>query len=242
MLIATQGLVLHTIPNSESSVIAKIFTEKLGLRSYILKGVRKTGSHVKQNMLKPLSWLDMVVYDNPKTSINYIKEVSMANIPSHGENAVTNSILFFMDELLYRTLHEGEPMPQLFGYVTEQVKSLSDNPNPNPAMPISFLLTTAKLLGIAPLDNYSIQEPFFNLVEGRYVASAATENIADIVDIHLSGVLHNYLESVYGEEAMPIYPQGTRTAIINTLIDYYKIHVNYFGKFTSHEILHMVLA
>ena len=73
--LSTPALVLHTTSYSESSVIAKIFTRQLGVRSYIIKGVRKSGSKTKQNLLQPLSHLDLVVYNNPKTQINYIKEM-----------------------------------------------------------------------------------------------------------------------------------------------------------------------
>ena len=38
----TKGIVLHTIKYSETSVIAKIYTEKLGLVSYMIKGVRSS--------------------------------------------------------------------------------------------------------------------------------------------------------------------------------------------------------
>ena len=68
--LSTQALKLHTTEYSESSVIAKIFTRQLGVRAYILKGVRKGGSKTKQNLLQPLSHLDLVVYNNPKTQIN----------------------------------------------------------------------------------------------------------------------------------------------------------------------------
>ena len=68
---------LHTTPYSESSVVAKVFTRQLGVRSYIIKGVRGRGGRVKQNLLQPLSSLDMVVYNNEKTDLNYIKELSL---------------------------------------------------------------------------------------------------------------------------------------------------------------------
>ena len=63
--LSTPALVLHTTQYKETSVIAKIFTRQLGVRSYILKGVRKGGSRTKQNLLQPLSYLDLVVYNNP---------------------------------------------------------------------------------------------------------------------------------------------------------------------------------
>ena len=243
MLVATQGLVLHTTPYSETSVIVKVFTERLGVRSYILKGVRKTGSRLKQGLLKPLSWIDMVVYDNPHTSINYIKEISAAAPPTENNESV-NAVIFFMDELLYRTLRESEPMPELFRYVTSQLQILATEPARTSAIPIIYLITVARLLGIAPLDNYSLREPYFCLSEGRYVSAGHTtaDPTTDLIDEHHSAALHNYLSASNNDSPIPIYPASTRMTVIYTLIDYYKHHLAYFGNFKSHEILHGVLA
>ena len=125
--LSTSALVLHTTEYSESSVIAKLFTRQLGVRSYIIKGVRKSGSRTKQNLLQPLSHLDLVVYNNPKNQINYIKEIGphLAHTPQSDNlfpasyMAIHNALRFFMTEVLYKTLREEEPMPELFDYVAD---------------------------------------------------------------------------------------------------------------------------
>ena len=110
---------LHTTPYSESSVVAKVFTRQLGVRSYIIKGVRGRGGRIKQNLLQPLSSLDMVVYNNEKTDLNYIKELSPRNVSTYQQINVSieNALRFFMTEVLYKALREAEPMPALFDYV-----------------------------------------------------------------------------------------------------------------------------
>ena len=116
MLLSTPGLVLHTTPYAESSVVAKVFTRQLGLRSYIIKGVRGRSGRVKQNLLQPLSSLDMVVYANPKTDLNHVKELAPRH-PGQPSDPVANALRFFMTEVLYKALREAEPMPALFDYV-----------------------------------------------------------------------------------------------------------------------------
>lgn len=272
MLIPTQGLVLHTSPYSESSLIVKVFTERLGVRSYIVKGVRKPSSRVRQALLQPLSWLDMVVYDNPRTPLNYIKEYTLV-MPTAASDPVLNALLFFMDELLYRTLREGEAMPELFKYVVEALVGIERacacshraNNSTLPeeyserssysngltlssiqSFPIIFLVTIAKHLGIAPLDNYSVRETVFSISEGKFVSGSVLDTTtpieADMIAEDLSSALHNYLSSVYSDTAAPLYSAQLRSRLIAVLIDYYKHHLSYFGNFKSHEILHGVLA
>ena len=174
MLLSTPGLVLHTTPYSESSVVVKVFTRQLGVRSYIIKGVRGRGGRIKQNLLQPLSSLDMVVYNNEKTDLNYIKELSpryTETFTQSSNQAIEHSLRFFMTEVLYKALREAEPMPALFDYVESSNSSLSTFHFPLSTFPISFLLTVARHLGIEPLDNYSTRESFFDLQEGRFVAT-----------------------------------------------------------------------
>ena len=229
MILSTPGLVLHTTPYSESSVVAKVFTRQLGLRSYIIKGVRGPRGRVKQNLLQPLSSLDMVVYCNEKTDLNYTKELS-PRCPDQPSDPVGNALRFFMTEVLYKALREAEPMPALFDYVEGIPFHLSPFTS---HLPITFLLTVARHLGIEPLDNHCSREPYFDLQEGRFV-SVPTETT---LSPHLSEMLHEYLSN----SQMSIFNLSDRRSLIDTLITYYHLHLNGFAHFHSHEILHTIL-
>jgi len=229
MLIATQGLVLHTTPYAESSVVAKVFTRQLGVRSYIIKGVRGRTGRVKQNLLQPLSSLDMVVYDNHRSDLNYIKEMSPRR-PQQASEPVGNALRFFMTEVLYKALHEEEPMQELWDYVDEACEAEGEERG---NVPILFMLRVAQYLGIMPLDNYSRRYPYFDLQEGRYVDSTTETTLSPT---H-SEMLHEYLsDDGYREPSLQ-----RRTELLNALIAYYQMHLSGFNHFTSHEILHSVL-
>jgi len=241
MILSTPGLVLHTTPYSESSVVVKVFTRQLGVRSYIIKGVRGRGGRVKQNLLQPLVCLDMVVYNNEKNDLNHIKEISprhpstVSYSPSLSptQSPMENALRFFMTEVLYKALREAEPMPALFDYVENAPVaccSAVDIAN----FPIAFLLTVARHLGIEPLDNYSHREPFFDLQEGCFVAVSTETTLSS----RLSEALHSYLASPHSAFRFPL---DERTALINALIAYYHLHLSGFSHFHSHEILHTVL-
>ena len=252
MLLSTPALVLHTTPYSESSVVAKVFTRQFGVRSYIIKGVRGGRGRVKQNLLQPLSSLDMVVYDNPKTDLNYIKELSSRHpdtLTQSSNQAIAHSLRFFMTEVLYKALREAEPMPALFDYVEEIT---THYPLPTTHLPITFLLTVARHLGIEPRDNHCGREPYFDIQEGCYVSAPTETTLSPI----LSALLHQYLSSFHlpalqacdrrgATLSLPFTPFHSpledRTALINALLNYYHLHLGGFAHFHSHEILHTVL-
>lgn len=238
--LSTPALVLHTTAYAETSVIAKIFTRQLGVRSYILKGVRKGRGRTKQNLLQPLSYLDLVVYNNPKTSINYLKEITPhRGIPqslasARADELSRHALRFFMTELLYKTLREEEPMPDLFDYVVDTLNPQSALP---PAqLPITFMLSLARHTGIEPLDNYTPREPLFDLLSGRFQSAGA-----NTLDSSSSLLLHHYLLSVNSGTPVPAAPLAQRTELINRLLEYFQMHLADFRNFKSHEILHTVL-
>ena len=231
MILSTPGQVLHTTPYGDASVIVKVFTRQLGLRSYIIKGVRGRNARVKQNLLQPLTSLDMVVYDNPHSDLNHVKELSPRR-PSQPSEPVANALRFFMTEVLYKTLHEAEPMPDLWDYVDELVDGRQ--PVSTGQLPVVFMLHVARHLGIEPLDNRTAREPYFDLQEGRYV-SVPTETT---LSAELSAMLHEYLTSDVSHTSFPL---ADRTALLNALIAYFQLHLSSFRDFTSHEILHAIL-
>ena len=237
MLLSTPGLVLHTTPYAETSVVAKVFTRQLGVRSYIIKGVRSRTGRVKQNLLQPLTSLDMVVYDNHRSDLNYIREMSPRQ-PQQPTDPVAMALRMFMTEVLYRSLREQEPMQDLWDYVSDELQAIGDNADgiSRSNIPITFMLRVAHHLGIEPLDNFATHTPYFSLQEGRYVASSDETSLP----LRLSELLHTYLSSKDTAQ-QPSVPLNQRTDIVNSLLAYYQLHLSGFRNFSSHEILHTVL-
>lgn len=247
MIRSTQGLVLHTTKYSETSLIAKVFTRELGVRSYIIKGVRSATGRHKQNLLQPLTHLDMAVYDNPKKNLQYIKEMRPArHYNAIAGDSVRMALVFFMDEVLYKALKEEEPNEALFDYVVSELETLSQS-DENAATPIRFMLRTADLLGIAPMDNYSIHEPLFNLKEGRFqapmsaTAQLTNPNAAYFLDAPSSTHLHYYLDGARNSRPAPMLSAAQRRDTLNHLLEYYEVHLAEFHNFKSAEVLHAVL-
>ena len=257
MLLSTQGLVLHTTKYAETSIIAKVFTRELGLCSYIVKGVRSASGRTKQNLLQPMSHLEMTVYNNPKKQMQYIKEMHpAAHYSETHADPVGLALLFFMDEVLYKSLKESEPNTPLFDYVADELLALNSHfatTTEEPATqrintyPINFLLGTARHLGIEPMDNYSHRMPSFNLKEGRFFPSPTTFTAASnpnsdyFLDIASSSCFHGCLSSHASQTPMPHLDARQRNTTLSNLLEYYHIHLSDFNNFTSHQILHSVL-
>ncbi len=62
MLCTTKGIVIHHFKYAEKSVIAKIYTEKYGLQSFLMNGVRNAKSKNKAVYFQPLSLVEINCY------------------------------------------------------------------------------------------------------------------------------------------------------------------------------------
>lgn len=243
MLETTQGLVLHTTQYSETSVITKIFTRELGVRSYIVKGVRSSKSRNKQNLFQPLSHLDLTVYNSPKKDLNFIKDMHPAcQYPSLTTNPIKSSLLFFMNEVLYKTLQEQEPMHEVFDYVVDQLHQIELDEIPFSSQPQMFLLRMSTFMGIEPMNNYGLHENRFDLKEGRFVQEPVNTTLpryqSQLLPTKESLQMHYMLAAYHGQEA----PLTDNKTALRTLISYYQSHLSEFRNFKSHEILHSILS
>ena len=78
----SKAVVLRTVKYGESSLIVTMFTERFGVQSYMVKGIRSSGKAAagKISFFQPAALLDLEVYQNPVKSLQYIKEYQWAHI------------------------------------------------------------------------------------------------------------------------------------------------------------------
>ena len=141
-----------------------------------------------------------------------------------------------MTEVLYKTLREEEPMPELFDYVADSTHFSETAGKKLSQQPIQFLLSVSRHLGIEPMDNYSSREPLFDTLAGRYQYTGE-----HTLDATTSLLLHYYLQAMHHGSPLPIATLTQRTELINRLLEYYQMHLAEFRNFKSHEILHTIL-
>ena len=80
MFLKTRGIVLQTIKHSETSVIARIYTEQLGRLSFMINGVRTSKSVSKAAMLQPGTLLEMDFLYQENKKLHYIKDFKRAMV------------------------------------------------------------------------------------------------------------------------------------------------------------------
>ena len=236
MILTTRAIVFRTVNYSETSIIAKVFTEELGLRSYMIKGVRTAKNKNKQNLLQPLSLLEMEVYENPKKDIQQIKSLkpdyALCSIPF---DFVKMSIVFFLNEVLHKSVRESDQNKSLFKFIYSSILELDNSEECSSWFHLDFMLKLSRFLGIEPLNNYHNHYPYFDLKEGSFQSELKDPFLS--LDREASRLLHQILT---GEKLIEL-SRSQRNYIQDILLKYYEIHLEGFGNIHSHLILRDVL-
>lgn len=236
MIYKTRGIVLHHIKYAETSVIATIYTEQFGRQSYMINGVRGKKSKIKANILQPLYLLNMEVYHKTTRDLQRVKELQHAYIfNSLPYDLKKSTLALFIAEILYQTLREQEPNPELFNYLYHSIQMLDIKNEGLTTFHIYFLLHLTKYLGFFPNNNFSAENQYFDLSKGIFTQRKSM--YSDALSKKESEMLSRLLvfSDNQHENLKMNYP--LRIGIIEKILKYYKLHHEGISSIKSFNIL-----
>lgn len=238
-------MVLRTVKYGETSIIVTIFTELLGVQSYLVNGVRtstKKGSG-KAGMFQPAAILDMIVYHNDLKQLQRIREFRWANLYQEILSDVRkNAVALFMIELLTKCLKQPEPNPELFHFTEDVFLRLDESPAPVAAnLPLFFALHLPVFFGFRVHDNYSAIRTFLDLQEGDFVAEQPRH--PHFLDEKQAYITSQILKVQQPAELSEIkLNHEFRRNLLYALEVYYKLHVQDFGSMRTLPVLREILS
>lgn len=236
MLQKTRGIVLHTVKFGESSLIVHTYTERFGRQSLMIKGVRKSRKQSRSNLFQPLFLLDLEIYHKESRDIHLIGNVSRSvplnNIPY---DHVLSTQALFMAEVLYRVLKEEESNPMLFHFLESSVQYLDSLEEPSPDFHILFLFQLTKHLGFYPVNNYSDQNPYFDLIKGSFKPFLKDEMTQ--LSRHAGNLFSQFMGMEYHSLEVTRFNHHQRNQVLRELLRFYRYHNEGMGEVRSAEVL-----
>jgi DNA repair protein RecO (recombination protein O) len=239
MLYKTKAIVLNHLKYGDSSLIASIYTETHGRKTFLIQGFYKRKSKFHSTFLQPLTLLDLEIDVNPRRELQRIKEISFAypfrTIPF---DTVKASVALFLAEILYKTLKEEESNTPLFDYIYHAIQVLDMKDTGVANFHLLFLINLTKHLGFYPIDNYSESNSIFDSVNGRFyqfMPAQFTES-----DRLLSSWIHNLLNISFEQLETLQLNHFTRNGLLKLLIDFYHFHLGSLGEIKSLPVLKSV--
>lgn len=236
----TTGIVLHYLKYSDTSIIVKIVTRELGVRSFIVKGIRSKKSKLNVNQLRPLSLIDMEVYLNDKREdqlgrlVNYMSCNSVIK-----EDIAKNTSIIFIAELLYKCVEEGDVGVGFFEFLWDSILILHKSERFS-TFHLVFMLNLAKHLGFFPNAENAIRGSRFDIHEGVFVSfSQFSDSCMPLaVSTNLASLIGVDVES---HERFQI-PHEERNELLDQLLLFYNAQLPNMKKINSHHILREVLG
>lgn len=127
MLEKTRAISLHFLRYKETSVIARFFTEKFGLQSFVVNGVRSSKSKISAAYFQPLQLLEIVQFVDERKDLHRLKEVNLAE-PQHSIpfQTVKATMAIFIAELVSKLTKEGQSNTPLFDLVWNWTMTLDN--------------------------------------------------------------------------------------------------------------------
>jgi DNA repair protein RecO (recombination protein O) len=240
MLHKTRGIVFKTTDYSESSVVVQVLTEKFGMQSYLINGVKKPGAKIRLTILQPLFLLDMVVYHKPSGTLQRAAEIRHAPVfRSLPYNIVKSSLALFLNEVLYRAIRHQSADGPLFSYLFHAIEFLDQAEKSAANFHLVFLMRLTRFLGFEPQLTQDSTLPVFDLLHAEYLAHlpAHTHAIQEPVTSWWRALSACSFEAI-GQLRIPA---SERRYLLSKLLDYYRLHLENFGEIRSLNVLEEVL-
>lgn len=239
MIYKTKGIVLNQIKYGESDIIVKIYTEQLGLQSYLIHGVRKQNSKIKSGNLQHLTPVDIVAYQSKKNNLHKIKEIKpfyqFISIPFEIRKS---SILLFINEVLNKSIREDVSSIELFKFIAGSINLLDHLTQKYSDFHLYFMIELTKHLGFYPLNSFSETNKIFNLKEGSFKDTIPehsyyiTEPLSKLMSDCLSK--NNMID--HYQDFLPLGHLQMKE-LLKVMIQYYQLHIDGFGQLKSFQVL-----
>ena len=226
----SRAITLTYIKLGESSIISKIFTEKHGLQSFIIKGVRSKRAKKKLGLFQPLQLVDINATLIPKKGLQYLAEITIIEtIYTDKINMNKNFLAIFIAEISSKVLQENEQNSGLFKFVWEIKQKLYNANTIDENFALLFMLNLSKYLGFFP-STENINAPFFNLETGEFSGKAFNLNI------YLTEEKTTILKQLLLAKKINI-PQELKSELLKDIIQYFRLHHYNLSNITSHLII-----
>ncbi|MBC6992460.1 MULTISPECIES: DNA repair protein RecO [Hymenobacter] len=240
MLIKTRGIVLNYIKYRESSIIARVYTERLGLQTYIINGVRKAKPPGRIALFQPFTLLDLVAYTSRQGGITRLSEFrcseSFRNIPF---DMAKSSVVLFLSEVVSRTVMEEEENEPLFNFLHDSILSFDQQASGFENFALVFLLRLTNYLGFGAESGEEITSQVAFASSAPAVAGSSATGPA----VLRLREFEQYFDELLRDPAHATVPNGrVRRELLDVLIRYYQLHIEKLGDIRSLDILSEVLA
>lgn len=234
----TRAIVLHKTNYSESSIVVQVFSFEYGKISLLVQGAKRKKSNHKIALFEPLSILELVAnFAHPEKLIR-TKEIKLhtpfIKIPS---SVAKRSIVMFLSEVLQKCIREPHPEREMFLFIENMLNYLEVTSSKVANFHLIFMMQLTKYLGFHPQQTagnyFDMEEGVFTNVqpEGKKYLTNQQKDLFYL----LLGVSTDKMENLH-------FTSEERKMVLESLLEYYEVHVSGFKDMKSHVVLEAIFG
>ena len=235
-----KGIVTGAVRHNDGTSVVKVFTESHGMVPFIFY-MSKSGKKASRNtLIQPLTQIEFQTDYVPSATFMQLREPKNAfpyrSIPF---NVTKSAVAIFMGEFLTHALGQEQANPGLYRYITNSINWL-DNADSEECtnFHILFVLGITPHIGICPnTDSYS-PGSCLDLREGTFTALPPAHQ--DFSDAQTSYKIASIMECGFDNMSRVPLTGAERTAVLNDLNLYFRLHIPAFPKLKSIEVLQTI--
>lgn len=212
----------------EGAVIAKIFTEEFGLKSYSIKRSKSKKSKNKISLLDSQSLISISGKNNIKKEIQFLNEINLGY--AFQDNTFKKKLIrTFISEVLSKTLIDSERNKALFEFIWQTNIDIDKQKKIDDTFCLEFMIRLSSFLGIYP-STENMHFDFFNLNNGIFTE----ENVSG--ELSLKGENLVYLKKIIKKEKVNI-PAKNRQELIKNIFEYFTYHHYNLSNIKSYNVI-----
>lgn len=223
-----EGIFLHRTSFSDSSLITTFYTEHSGLRKFVFKGGKK-----KAHQLYPMSVSELTYYGRAESDLLQLTAAETAAHTDFQFDPVKSTIAFFLAECARKCVHEYDADPHIFEFLKQTTLQLNAQSEQLGMFPTQFLVQFSEVIGMQPLVTESAS--IFDLDEGTigdYAHPGNRSTSGEHVRLIAALIVGKTIEAT----------KETREKALQTMMEYYTIHVSRLNQFETFPIVKAILG
>jgi DNA repair protein RecO (recombination protein O) len=241
MLEKTKGIVLHQIKYTDSGIVAQLYTRKFGRQSFLIKGMRNKKSGKHNINFQPLFILDLEMYYKATREMQILKEFSVSYGPYEIHSNIKKScVAIFLGEILNSVLKEESSHAEMFDYLEESIVYFDRCKDKYANFHIAFLAGLSSFLGFEPSIRTNSGDVYFDMKNGIFVPIPPVHG--NYATIEISNILAVFFDSSYDTSGNISLTGILRNEVLETLVNYYSLHLPGIKKIKSLEVLKEVFG
>ncbi len=235
---------MRTVRYGEASIIASVYTERYGMQSYIVNGIRSAGKsgQSKAGLFQPGAILDLVVYHNESKNIQRIKEFRWGYLyETVFSGVLRNAVAMYMIELTQKSIREPEPNENLYAFIEDALVHLDKSGDRVAAnFPLYFTLHLMTFLGLQVADAYTGERAVLDLKEGSFTPDRPDHPY--FIEGEMSFISSRLLRVMQPEE-LNTFPlnQEIRKQLLDAYLQFYALHISDFGSMKTLGVIRTLL-